>query len=78
MPGFYFISCRRKRLCGERSGKTFSLGDKLKILVARVDLDQKRIDFELISTVKGNSKKIAPSETPTKKAKKKAAKTKVL
>ena len=29
------------------SGKRYSLGDKLTIVVAKVDLDSKRIDFQL-------------------------------
>ncbi len=35
-------------LRGERGGKTFRLGQKLKVLVAQVDLNERKIDFELI------------------------------
>lgn len=35
-------------LLGERAGKKFSLGDKVRICVARVDLEARKIDFELI------------------------------
>lgn len=34
-------------LTGERSGRRFGMGDKIKIRVARVDLDQRQIDFVL-------------------------------
>ncbi len=34
-------------LIGERSGKTYRLGDKVNIMVTRVDLDDRKIDFVL-------------------------------
>jgi ribonuclease R len=34
-------------LIGERSGKTYRLADRLSVKVARVDLDQTKIDFVL-------------------------------
>ena len=37
------------RLAGERSGITYRLGDKVRVLVARVDLDERKIDFVLIA-----------------------------
>ncbi|TVR63348.1 MAG: ribonuclease R [Candidatus Competibacteraceae bacterium] len=36
------------RLHGERSGQVYRLGDLLKVRVARVDLDERKIDFEPI------------------------------
>lgn len=41
------------RLNGERSGISYRLGDQVRIKVARVDLDEKKIDFDLVL----NSKK---------------------
>lgn len=35
-------------LTGERSGRRFRLGDRLRVRVARVDLDLARVDFELV------------------------------
>ncbi len=35
------------QLVGERSGRRFRLGERIRILVSRVDLDLARIDFEL-------------------------------
>ena len=39
----------RHRLVGSRTGMAFRLGDTLRVRVARVDLEQRRIDFELAS-----------------------------
>lgn len=43
-------------LQGERSGRRFTLGDPVKIIVARVDLDQREIDFVLAEGVGSGSK----------------------
>jgi len=37
-----------QKLQGERSGKTYRLANKIRVQVARVDLDEKKIDFELV------------------------------
>ena len=39
------------RLHGERSGQIYRLGDSVKVRVARVDLDERKIDFEPIEPV---------------------------
>lgn len=36
------------RLHGERSGQVYRLGDSVRVRVARVDLDERKIDFEPI------------------------------
>ena len=36
------------RLEGERTGKTYRLGDSVRVIVARVDLDERKIDLELV------------------------------
>ncbi len=36
------------RLTGERSGRVFRLGDPVRVRVMRVDLDERKIDFELV------------------------------
>lgn len=43
---YYAFDAVRHRLVGERTGQIYRLGDKMKILVARVDLDERKIDFE--------------------------------
>ncbi|TCO74718.1 ribonuclease R [Chromatocurvus halotolerans] len=49
LPGDYYrFDPAHQRLVGERSGRTFQLGDKVSVQVARVDLDDKKIDLELV------------------------------
>jgi len=45
---FYHYDQVKQRLQGERSGKSFSLGDKVMVRVARVDLDERKVDLEVI------------------------------
>ncbi|HCI02554.1 MAG TPA: ribonuclease R, partial [Oceanospirillaceae bacterium] len=48
LPGdYYHFDQAKNRLQGERSGRSFRLGDSLQIKVMRVDLDEKKIDFDL-------------------------------
>jgi ribonuclease R len=43
---YYHFDPVRHRLRGERTGRSFQLGDPLKVQVARVDLDERKLDFE--------------------------------
>jgi ribonuclease R len=44
---YYYFDAARHQLTGERGGKTYRLGDTIKIKVARVSLEDKQIDFVL-------------------------------
>ena len=46
---YYAFDAVKHRLVGERGGHVYRLGDKMTVLVARVDLDERKIDFELAS-----------------------------
>jgi ribonuclease R len=46
---FYHFDPIRHCLIGERSGSRFAIGDVVKVKVARVDLDERKIDLELIA-----------------------------
>ena len=49
LPGdYYHFDPAKQRLTGERSGRHFKLGDHLDVQVARVNLDDKKIDLELL------------------------------
>jgi ribonuclease R len=45
---YYQFDSGAHRLTGERSGKTYRLGDKIQVKVVRVDLDEKKIDLEQV------------------------------
>ena len=58
LPGdYYHFDQAKNRLQGERSGRSFRLGDSLQVKVIRVDLDEKKIDFELSEARAKNGKK---------------------
>ena len=43
---YYRFDAVKHRLVGERGGQVYRLGDNMTVLVARVDLDERKIDFE--------------------------------
>ncbi len=43
---YYAFDAVKHRLVGERGGQVYRLGDPMTILVARVDLDERKIEFE--------------------------------
>jgi ribonuclease R len=45
---YYQFDSVGHRLLGERTRKVYRLGDKLKVKVARVDLDDKKIDLDIV------------------------------
>jgi ribonuclease R len=47
---YYHYDQGKQRLTGERSGRSFNLGDAVRVQVARVDLDDKKIDLELLGS----------------------------
>jgi len=63
------------RLQGERTNTTYRLGDSVKIRVVRVDLDEKKMDFELVKK-EGAVKKAANTGAGTAAAKTAKAKKK--
>jgi ribonuclease R len=59
------------QLKGERSNVNFRLGDSVKVKVVRVDLDEKKIDFELVKKETA-SKKVGGAPVKKKRRKKPA------
>ncbi|MET1081334.1 MAG: ribonuclease R [Pseudomonas sp.] len=52
LPGdYYHFDPVHHRLAGERSGRSFRLGDSVEVKVMRVDLDERKIDFEMAQGV---------------------------
>ncbi len=61
---YYHFDAKRHEMKGERSGMTYRLGDWINIRVARVDLDESKIDFALLgsSDDDDNAEKKKPSK----------------
>ena len=53
---YYRYDAGSQSLIGDRSGTQYRLGDPLTVIVSRVDLESKRIDFQLASTTKGRTR----------------------
>ena len=74
LPGdYYHFDQAKNRLQGERTGRSFRLGDSLQVKVMRVDLDEKKIDFELAeasSKGKGKGSKSGKGHGNSKRRKK--------
>jgi ribonuclease R len=45
---YYHFDPAKHRLRGERTGTVYGLADKLRVRVVRVNLDERKIDFELV------------------------------
>jgi len=52
---YYQFDPLKQRLRGDRSGRVYSINDELTVIVARVDLDDRKIDFELDTSKPDNS-----------------------
>ncbi|MDQ7050716.1 MAG: ribonuclease R [Enterobacterales bacterium] len=53
---YFHYDQSKLRMVGERSGKSFSIGDAVEIQVASVDIDLRRIDFSLLDVEAGDQK----------------------
>jgi ribonuclease R len=73
----------KHRMLGERTRQSYRLGDRLRIRVARVDLDERKIDFDLVQAGQPTRQRRVETETEAPRrrrgrtvTKKKAAKKK--
>jgi ribonuclease R len=46
---YYEFDASMQKLVGSRSGTQFALGDRVRVLVAAVNMDERKMDFQLIS-----------------------------
>jgi ribonuclease R len=68
---YYHFDPAKRCLIGERTNKKFRLTDKVQVKVVRVDLDDKKIDFELIKDYGSETQeKEADSQAAGRKASK--------
>ncbi len=51
---YYRFDAASHRLTGERSGQVYRLGDRVHVRVMRVDLDERKIDFQLANVEQRN------------------------
>src|SRR5690606_14303266 len=47
---YYHFDSASQTLTGERSGLSFRLGDRVQVVVSKVDLDDRKIDLQLVGT----------------------------
>ena len=66
---FFHFDAATHQLLGERTGIRYRLGDKVAIKVARVDLDEKKIDFDLLGQSKKSTRKNTKKTKPIKNQK---------
>jgi len=67
---FYQFDPVRMVLRGERSGRVFRMGDPVEVIVSRVDLDDRKIDFEMLGAGNdgGSGKKGKPRSSKGKRS----------
>ena len=71
VPNDYMLYDEKNyRLIAQESGKTFTLGDRLRVIVTRADIDKHQIDFSIASNALANLEP-APKKSRTPKQPKK-------
>jgi exoribonuclease R len=55
MDDFYLFEPARRQLIGRRTRKRFTIGDKLSVFVARVDLFKRQVDFAVAPATETSS-----------------------
>ncbi|MGY4515918.1 ribonuclease R [Lysobacter sp. HA18] len=67
---FYHFDPIRKTLTGERRGREYRLGDRVRIVVLKASVEDRRIDFRLVGEeAAGGSKPLPPRGQPAKRKK---------
>ena len=61
---YYYFEAASHSLIGRRSGRQYRLGDRLRVEVARVDVDRRALDFRVVLTGKGKSPKGPAGSSP--------------
>ena len=46
---YFVVDPGKYRIKGEKTGKTYALGEEVRIKLARADLEERQLDFELIT-----------------------------
>jgi len=70
---YYHYDQSKHRLVGERSGKAYRLSDSVRVKIMRVNLDEKKLDFELVEAAapaKGGENASDTGKTKSKRKRK--------
>lgn len=74
LPGDYYrFEPENQRLVGERSGRSYSLGDQVEVIVSRVNLEDRQIDFDLTASLEFDPSLALKKKTKKNKLKKNKA-----
>ena len=71
---YYHYDPMRHRLMGERSNRIFRLGDQVTVKVVQVNLDDRKIDFELNEKSAGRGEKPAGGDKKKRKGRRRSGK----
>jgi len=66
---YYYHEAAQHRMVGERTGRIFRLGQKLQVKVVRVNLEERKIDFELVDKSASNGDRQNAKHNSNKKIK---------
>ena len=72
---YYHFDPVRHRMVGERSGQSYRLGDPVRVRLTRVDLDEGKLDFELIVDPDGEIAAAKPGRVKKPGARRRRSKT---
>ena len=66
---YYYHEASHHRMIGERTGRTFRLGQRLQVRLTRVNLEERKIDFELVESTRADAIGPGTGARPGKKTK---------
>jgi ribonuclease R len=68
---FYHFDAVRKTLTGERRGRSYRLGDRVRVVVLKASVEERKIDFRLVEGDAGGTKPLPERGKPAKRVKQK-------
>ncbi len=68
---YYQFDATRKTLTGERRGTSYRLGDRVRILVLKASMEERKIDFRLVEEKDDSVPELPPRGQPAKRQKQK-------
>lgn len=68
---YYQFDATRKTLTGERRGTSYRLGDRVRVLVLKASMEERKIDFRLVEEKDDSVPELPPRGQPAKRQKQK-------